>query len=386
MEKPKYHFEFGRLLSEGIKQTALARQESLQQTHQYLADELGYAVNTLYVWRRGEHLPDDPHAVVGLARIFVKAWGADQQWINNFLAKGEYGPTQAIEKLNQELFGAESLPEEWGGAGQAKKDSAPISTPLEKVDADLFTPPQPALPSEQPSPEAAHRFVPPFRQLIQAAPDWLAGIFSGRSAARPTPATPASVALFASACGDKGLDLAEQRLLVSTAFGAYFAGLLERDEGYINLKGQIEVQTRPEQAGLEPIQSLYWALQHPKGPRLVIIAAEGGMGKSTLAAKLIRCLFEENAVDMIVGDSAKNQQVDPVSGAVAPIPAGYYDPASFFRRLYAQLGLPDRVAGESGQVMVRNIQGRLEGRRALILWITWRRSLAAQSCLKSSGN
>ncbi len=74
MTKTTPHQAFGLLLTEGIKQTALARRESLQQTHQYLADELGYAVTTLYVWRRGEHLPDNPATVADLARIFAQTW------------------------------------------------------------------------------------------------------------------------------------------------------------------------------------------------------------------------------------------------------------------------------------------------------------------------
>jgi hypothetical protein len=209
-------------------------------------------------------------------------------------------------------------------------------------------------------------FASLFFKIIETAPDWLVGNLLDRIAEKTGQETAEGVTLFQATCGDRGIDLAEQRLLVSSAFGAYFAGLLERDHAYINLTGQIEVQTRPGQPALDPMQSLYWALQYPKGPRLIIIAAEGGMGKSTLAAKLVRCLFEENAVDMILGDSAKTQRVDPVSGSVTQVEPGYYDPATFYKQLYAQLGLPIQAGQADSRVAVRNIRDRLEGRRAVI--------------------
>ncbi|MCA9978225.1 MAG: hypothetical protein KC413_20835, partial [Anaerolineales bacterium] len=122
------------------------------------------------------------------------------------------------------------------------------------------------------------------------------------------------VNLFETDCGNKGIDLAEQRLRVSAAFGAYFTGLLEREESYLPLTGQIDCPTGKGQEGLPPIQRVFWHLQNPKGPRLFIIAADGGMGKSTLASKLVRCLYDQEAVDLILGDSAKSEHIDPVSG------------------------------------------------------------------------
>lgn len=359
MTKPMPYQVFGDLLTEGIKQTGLTRRETMQQTHQYLADELGYAVNTLYVWRRGEHLPDNPATVASLARIFAQTWHANQKWINHFLEKGEYGPPQAVESLNQELFG---LP---------APATASLTTPQPTEPLANFTPgpiSQPVRSSTYPIATAVLNFLTIILfKFLELAPDSLSsGLLDRLGRPKPPPAA-GEINFFPATCGGRGIELAEQRLLVSTAFGTYFAGLLERQEIYLNLAGQISVQAGFGQAGLEPLQRLYWALQAPRGPRLVVIAAEGGMGKSTLAAKLVRCLFEENAVDMILGDSAKSQLVNPTSGEVASLSPGYYDPAGFFERLYAQLGLPAEAGPARSGPAIRFIRDRLEGRRAVIL-------------------
>jgi hypothetical protein len=330
----------------------------------------------LYVWRRGEHLPDDPAAVAKLAGIFVQTWAADRSWINQFLASGEYGPRQAVEALLQALFGS-------------PEDVSPrsFSQAMDKPEKALGIPGKTALaggtypqnattksPETQFQEKTGHRvamavfnmLIALFFRVLEKTPAWLIdGVFN-KLERPPQPAPPTQIALFPVTCGDKGINLAEQRLLVSSAFGAYFTGLLERDHSYVNLKGQIDVQTRPEQAGLDPLQSLYWALQYPRGPRLIIIAAEGGMGKSTLAARLIRCLFEERAVDLILGDSAKTQVVDPISGKIMLVPAGYYDPSTFYKQLCAQLGLPAPERTHAGTTL-QHIRDRLEGRRAVIL-------------------
>ena len=60
--------------------------------------------STIYAWRQGEHLPE-PKVIEELARIFVQEWQADQEWIDIFLEKGDYGPPQAAAALKSELFG-----------------------------------------------------------------------------------------------------------------------------------------------------------------------------------------------------------------------------------------------------------------------------------------
>lgn len=179
-----------------------------------------------------------------------------------------------------------------------------------------------------------------------------------------SPATSsAQVNLFEADCGNKGIDLADQRLRVSAAFGAYFTGLLEREESYLPLTGQIDCPAGKGQAGLPPIQRVFWHLQNPKGPRLFIIAADGGMGKSTLASKLVRCLYDQEAVDLILGDSAKSEHIDPVSGERLTFAAGYETMSGFFQRLCTQLGVPY----ENDETALTDIRRRLVGRRAVIV-------------------
>lgn len=201
-------------------------------------------------------------------------------------------------------------------------------------------------------------------RILETLPEWVVGKLLNRvDKWRVEFPSPTNVQLYPSTCGDKGIDLGQQRLLVSTAFGTYFAGLLEREFGYVTLKGQIECPATRGQEALEPVERIFWALQYARGPRLIIIGAEGGMGKSTLAAKIVRCLFEEQAIDMILGDSAKTQRVDPTTGKIISLEPGYYDLATFYEKMCGQLGLPPT---STQQAMVA-IRDRLEGRRAMIV-------------------
>lgn len=201
-------------------------------------------------------------------------------------------------------------------------------------------------------------------QILEKLPEWVVGKLLGRiDRWRVGPPSPANLRLYPPTCGDKGIDLGQQRLLVSTAFGTYFAGLLEREHGYVALKGQIECPATRGQEALEPVERIFWALQYARGPRLIIIGAEGGMGKSTLAAKIVRCLFEEQEIDMILGDSAKTQHVDPTTGKIIPLEPGYYDLATFYEKICGQLGLPP----SSTKQAIVAIRDRLEGRRVMIV-------------------
>lgn len=174
---------------------------------------------------------------------------------------------------------------------------------------------------------------------------------------------PAEVTLYDVECGSKGVDLAGQRLRVSAAFGTYFTALLETEQSYVPLSGQIDCPSHKGQEGLPPIQRIFWALQDPKGPRVVIVAAEGGMGKSTLAAKLVRCLYEREAVDMIVGDSAKSKHVDAVSGRILEHSPSYQTISGFYHRLCVQLGVPY----ENDDQALQDVRRRLASRRAVIV-------------------
>lgn len=204
-------------------------------------------------------------------------------------------------------------------------------------------------------------------QILEKLPEWVVGLFS-KIGREPPPPLPETTGPYSPDCGNKGIDLGQDRLLVSTAFGSYFAGLLEREQSYVALKGQIECPLIKGVEKWEPIQRIFWALQQPKGPRLLIIAADGGMGKSTLAAKVARCLFEEQAVDMILGDSAKTQRADPATGELTRIKPGFDSVGTFYPRLLTQvceqLGLPS--IDDKKQALVA-IKDRLIRRRAVVV-------------------
>lgn len=174
---------------------------------------------------------------------------------------------------------------------------------------------------------------------------------------------PSDITLYDPACGNDGIDLTDQRLRVSAAFGAYFTGLLERAQAYTPLSGQVDCPALAGQEGLPPIQRIFWHLQNPKGPRVFIIAADGGMGKSTLASKLVRCLYEQETVDLILGDSAKSEHIDPVSGTLASYTPGYKTSSAFYERLCVQLGVPY----QNDDLALSDIRRRLVNRHAVIV-------------------
>jgi hypothetical protein len=171
------------------------------------------------------------------------------------------------------------------------------------------------------------------------------------------------ITFISSECGNSGINLEQQRLLVSTAFGNYFTGLLEKDNLYLDIEAQIDCPPIKGQEGVKPLQRLYWLLGYSKGPRIFVFAGDGGMGKSTLSAKIIRCMFHEESVDMILGDSAKTQHIDPVSGDIVKYQPGYYDVNSFYKRLCYQLGLPPLPKKQA----INAIKDRLIGQRAIIV-------------------
>ena len=171
------------------------------------------------------------------------------------------------------------------------------------------------------------------------------------------------IELYSTACGNMPINLAQQRLLVSASFGSYFAGLLERPNIYLDLESQIDCPAAARLEGLQPLQRIFWLLGYARGPRTMLIGGEGGMGKSTLSAKIIRCLYQEQAVDLILGDSAKSEHVNLTTGEIVKYQAGYYDPKSFYGRLCNQLGLPDLPSRQA----VQAIRDRLVGRKAIIM-------------------
>src|SRR5688572_24339395 len=78
---------------------------------------------------------------------------------------------------------------------------------------------------------------------------------------------PASeIELYSSDCGNNPINLAQQRLLVSSSFGSYFAGLLERPNIYMDMQAQIDCPYTTQLEGLQPLQRIFWLLGYAQGP------------------------------------------------------------------------------------------------------------------------
>ncbi|MBI4707591.1 MAG: AAA family ATPase [Candidatus Omnitrophica bacterium] len=208
-------------------------------------------------------------------------------------------------------------------------------------------------------------FVKLIFALIDNSPNWLgAKVFEGFS---PRKTKSIEEILVDPKCGDQRMDLRDNRLLISSAFGSYFTGLLERDHSYVNLRGQVIVEATGFGSIQDPFQKIYWALEHSRGPQVILLAGQGGMGKSTLAAKIIRCLYSQGGIDVIIGDSAKTQEVNPVSGSIKSIDPAYYNVDTFIRRINQQLGLPTPNGRSIQTRMLSAIKDRLEGRRTIVV-------------------
>jgi len=190
-----------------------------------------------------------------------------------------------------------------------------------------------------------------------AAAARLARRFAGGAGSSPVgPVTPD--------CGQAPLDLREQRLFVSSALGTYFAGLLESPDIYTSVPGQVWC---PAAAGADPLRWIQGTLTDPAGHRIAVLAAAGGMGKTTVAATITRCLFQTGAIGMILGDSAKRAQVDAATGRLRQIEPGFGDLASFHRRLAAQVGLTGYPVRTRWRSLAADLASRLAGQRALIV-------------------
>ena len=164
-------------------------------------------------------------------------------------------------------------------------------------------------------------------------------------------------------CGETGIDLAYRLPLVSSAFGSYFAGLLQEANSYCYLDQQIECAPTADTRSFPALSRIQFLLRKPRGPLILFIAGASGIGKTTLATKIIKCLFEENDVDTILGGSAKTAYVDIVTQDVRSAEADFRDPLSFYRRLYTQLGLPPVREDARPEQLVKRIRGWLGGRR-----------------------
>ncbi len=161
-------------------------------------------------------------------------------------------------------------------------------------------------------------------------------------------------------CGDDSFDLTYRRPFVSTQFGSYFTSMFEMSNGYLQIDGQIDCPTYQGIGLLPPLQKIQYLFRLPKGPRIIFLAGNGGSGKTTLAVKLLKCLFSEEDADFILGESAKTAIVDVNTGDVKSVLPGFYDPQSFYQKIYQQLGLPEDVDFANTRLLLKRIKSRLQ--------------------------
>lgn len=308
-------------------------QARLAELLEVIAGVPGYSDVRVSNWERGSETirHDRRDVLVGLIQVLVKCGGISTLLeANRLLATGGY------RRLNEDEMG--QIREAW------------------LVESDL-----PASASSSNSSEYQDDFA--VRQsIISIANSNMRQLLSeaGKREAHTS-------MLFPSECGETPLNLGRDRLHLSHAFGTYFASLLERPHHFVHLDGQIECPSSFGQESVPALERILYTLNQPTGKRILIIAADGGMGKSTLAARLIRCLFQQQAIDIIIGDSAKTEMVDPVTGIVQPLVTSFYDMNTFYRQLCLQLSLLTEGSLTNERTIIREITDRLAGRDAILM-------------------
>lgn len=160
-------------------------------------------------------------------------------------------------------------------------------------------------------------------------------------------------------CGDKAYDLQFRRAAISMNFGTYFSSLFESQDSYLNLNQQITVIPPTPVALFSPIGQLQYLLQQAQGPRILVITGLGGMGKTTLAVKLLKCALSTQIADIILGDSAKSQAVDVKTQAIHSFTAPFNDSRSFYQKIHTQLGLPTPPKSTNPEQFINAIQQKL---------------------------
>lgn len=173
--------------------------------------------------------------------------------------------------------------------------------------------------------------------------------------------------LFDNSCGNDRIDLGNQRFIVSASFGSYFTGLLEREHNFVYVPSQIDSPQAEGTGGFDPLQRIYHNLLLSSGKRIVVIAAGGGMGKSTLAAKVIRCLWSRQEIRRVLGDSAKEQVVNIKDGGVANTSPGFYDIKTFLRKVLKEQLREDYDARMHNYTAIQRILNAVADRKVIFV-------------------
>jgi hypothetical protein len=192
-------------------------------------------------------------------------------------------------------------------------------------------------------------------------------VFARLGRQRPRSSKNEAFSPYPSNCGDRAVDLGYRRPHVAESFGGYFTGLLEDSGGYIRIDEQVDCPSTPETMAFAPVARILYEIRRPTGPKLVVIAAAGGMGKTTLATKIVKCLYEQQDADFILGDSAKTEHTEPSTGNMYKLDPSFRDIRSFYRRLYAQVGLPVPSSNVSTNRMIETLNDQLRDFHAVIV-------------------
>ena len=156
------------------------------------------------------------------------------------------------------------------------------------------------------------------------------------------------------------LNLGIKRSNIAQHISPYLAALLESDDVFEFIPGQILVQGIPTHS---PISEIVNSLRRPRGPKILFISCSGGMGKTTLASRLVQILSYEDDIDFIVGTSAKTKVVNIDSNNIELISPTFRNPQEFYTNLCQQLAIPK--TGNPRQ-MVREISKLGKDHRILI--------------------
>ena len=140
-------------------------------------------------------------------------------------------------------------------------------------------------------------------------------------------------------------------------FGAYFYTVCTTERRYLDIK------SRNERIGLNIV---FDALGQGTGPRLILVWAEGGMGKTALAAHIVRTVYVKNRwYNVLLGGSAKQQAF--IDGEVRTYDDAVLSFSSLLDLMGNQLGVANIHRIHSPEEKIAFLKRRLRDQRTLIV-------------------
>lgn len=140
-------------------------------------------------------------------------------------------------------------------------------------------------------------------------------------------------------------------------FGSYFFAVCTTVGRYH------DVQSRNSRIGLNRV---FDTLSDSKGPRVVILWAEGGMGKTTLASHIVRTTYlQEKWFSVLVGGSAKQQSY--IDGQLKTYNDAVLTYSSLLNLMGQQFGVANINKIASIEEKISFLQRKLRNQKALLL-------------------